>query len=571
MSVRIGPVCSMLLLSALLLSAPLQAQSTSDVGSLGVEAGAVERTLAALQAQRGLGDNVALYLHSQAQDLVLLDVGVRIDEQAPRRYPYSNHEAALLQGGQYQHRLLQLRLQPGVHRLRADYVAREAGAKPGTPPLRGHIDSMISVSEHATAYTLQLDGGGWLRGPALMLRPAADADAHAAAHIAFLRAGGRTLQALREQARLPVAELGAPQSGVVPASPLAGTPTAATRYNAAIDAINNGHAAEGRALLAQLGRAEADDGPSWALRDLANLTLGYQAMRSGNDGVAIQALQQVRSPGPYSNPALLGLGWAWLLPSAAAEGGGLTQPLLRPRDADTTAIARRATPFRYADAVADGALADRLRSALVPWGELIGRDPTDPAVQEGLLAVAYAHAHIGAHEQAQRYYQRAVELYQNTHAHLGSALSAIEHGELTAGLITGTDDGGWGGWLPQLPEPRWWLTDPPNAPANFYLDLLLADDAARAALFDSREIWTLQRWLAEQAIDLALAAAPAEIRARNAALRHRAAAVAATRAQALERTAHATLEQRRRSTERYLAEARFALARMHDGPEGGMP
>ncbi len=561
---------SALLLAGLTLSTPLRVQATNGVGSLCAEAAAIEQALTGLPALRDVNADAEIYLSSTATDLVLLDVGLRIGEQPVQRYHYNDHEATLLRSSEVRQRLLRAALAPGVHRIRADYVAREAGAKPGTPSLRGYLDGTITVGDQATPYLLHLDGGGWLRQPRLRLQPVTDSSALVAAHAAFLEASGRGVLATRERARSGVAAH-TPYSKAVTDAESLGPPTAAAQYNAAIAAFTRGHAAEGRALLAQIGKGEATDSGSWALRDLANLTLGYQAMRAGHDSVTIEALQQVRSPGPYSNPALLGLGWAWLLPSAAAENGGIAQPLLRPRDADATALARRATPFRYADAVADGALADRLRRALVPWGELIGRDPTDPAVQEGLLALAYAHAHIGAHEQAQRYYQRAVELYQNTHAHLDSALRRVEHGELRDQLLAGTDEGGWSGWLSQLPEPRWWLTDPPNAPPNFYLDLLLADDVTRAAVLDVREVWTLQRWLAAQALELAERSAPAELRTRNAALRHEAAVLAATRTQTLESAARATLSQRRLSTERYLAEARFALARMHDGAEGGMP
>ena len=40
--------------------------------------------------------------------------------------------------------------------------------------------------------------------------------------------------------------------------------------------------------------------------------------------------------------------------------------------------------------------------------ELIGRDPTDPAVQEGLVAIAWALSTLGAQVQAQDYYNRAI-------------------------------------------------------------------------------------------------------------------------------------------------------------------
>ncbi|NIW25563.1 MAG: hypothetical protein GWN29_13900, partial [Gammaproteobacteria bacterium] len=64
-------------------------------------------------------------------------------------------------------------------------------------------------------------------------------------------------------------------------------------------------------------------------------------------------LQRVRLEGPFSNKALLGVGWA------DAERGDY-------------------------------------RAALSPWLELRQRNIIDPAVQESLLAVPYAFSQLGA-------------------------------------------------------------------------------------------------------------------------------------------------------------------------------
>ena len=81
-----------------------------------------------------------------------------------------------------------------------------------------------------------------------------------------------------------------------------------------------------------------------ALRDKANLSLGYVYLQQNAFDRARNYLQQVRLNSPYSNRALLAMGWI-----AQQQG--------------------------------------RSDEALAPWTELRNRNVTDPAVQESLLAV----------------------------------------------------------------------------------------------------------------------------------------------------------------------------------------
>ena len=84
-----------------------------------------------------------------------------------------------------------------------------------------------------------------------------------------------------------------------------------------------------------------------ALRDKANLAIGYARLQAGEPEAARAALERVRLSGPQSSKALLGAGWA----DAAAK---------------------------------------QFEAALLPWQELQGRNLLDAAVQESYLAVPYA-------------------------------------------------------------------------------------------------------------------------------------------------------------------------------------
>ena len=80
-----------------------------------------------------------------------------------------------------------------------------------------------------------------------------------------------------------------------------------------------------------------------SLRDKANLALGYAFLQDDQPLAAKPALQRVRLEGPFSNKALLGVGWA---------------------DAELENYSR----------------------ALVPWMALRGRNLLDSAVQESIYS-----------------------------------------------------------------------------------------------------------------------------------------------------------------------------------------
>lgn len=493
-------------------------------------------------------------------EMILLEIGVWI-EGVPgvRRHTYSDLEArALLRGGLQ--RAFPTEVAPAPRRLRVDFLARPRDAARTDAPVRGQLEQRI---EGSGPFALKLEGGG-LAGfgaPRLRLSPVGDVAQARARHADFLQASGRAVAAAFERRAAGVA------ATVDPALPAEMPAAAGTeRYNAALDALAAGQLDGARTALTELGIAEARTRQAWSLRDRANLQLGYLELRAGRPAEAALAFERVRSPGPESNAALLGLGWARLIPASAAHAADMfgAQVALRSDDANLLAATRRRTPFRYAGAVAEGSRAQDLRRALVPWSELIGRDPTDVAVQEGLLAVAYAHDHLGAHEQAQRYYQRALDTFGHLLRHYDAALRDVESGGL-APLWTATANAdGWPAWFAALPEPRWWLSDPPNAPVHFYFERLVGESAFRGRLDALTGYGELGAQLQLQA--QALSAQPAAL-ARNAELQAQVRQARAQLQAELVEIARASLQQRRREVERPIAEAAFALARMRDDIE----
>jgi hypothetical protein len=188
------------------------------------------------------------------------------------------------------------------------------------------------------------------------------------------------------------------------------------RYNLGVALIRSGDAAHGTTLLDDLGRQTMPDEESRALRDKANVALGFAALKAGKPQDARSYLQRVRLQGIEANAALLGFGWA-------------------------------------ADALADPKL------ALVPWIELAGRDPSDSAVLEAQLAVPYAYAELHADAQALKRYENAIANFEAEDANIDATIAAIRDGKLVEGLM-GRNPGEEMGWfqtfrdLPLMPHAR---------------------------------------------------------------------------------------------------------------------
>jgi len=274
------------------------------------------------------------------------------------------------------------------------------------------------------------------------------------------------------------------------------------RYNLGVALINDGRVGQGVNMLDRVGRLSPTDSDSLALRDKANLTLGYHFLKTQQGGTAVPIFGRVRTDGPYSNKALLGLGWAYLAPHGnkqkKAELGDEAPPdqtaftsfatigvLLRPGYIDSDSIYKRAhlTPFHLSGKNADEEA--QLKQALVPWVELTGRDSIDPAVQEGLLAIPYVLDRLGAHIQAEQYYDRAIASLEETRTRLDEAEQHVRSGRMVKTMIDHdpTAEAGW----------TWKLKSLPDAPETFYLQALLAENSFQEALKNFRDARLLQR------------------------------------------------------------------------------
>ena len=214
------------------------------------------------------------------------------------------------------------------------------------------------------------------------------------------------------------------------------------KFNVGVALVRSGRVDEAAKLLDDLGDMDPFNEELTSLRDKANLALGYALLQDGQADAAKAPLQRVRLEGPFSNKALLGVGWA---------------------DAEM----------------------DDYNRALVPWMELRGRDLLDSAVQESMLAIPYAMAQLDSISQAADHYLNAIEAFYEETNRLDRTIEHIESGEFFEEFIEDEplDSTGW----------YWRLEELPEGPEARYLFHLLATHEFQEGLKNYRDLSYLYR------------------------------------------------------------------------------
>jgi hypothetical protein len=214
------------------------------------------------------------------------------------------------------------------------------------------------------------------------------------------------------------------------------------KFNLGVAMVRSGNVNGAAELLEELGDINPVNEEMVSLRDKANLALGYAYLQDGQPQAAKIPLHRVRLEGPFSNKALLGVGWA---------------------DAENENYDR----------------------ALVPWMALRNRDLLDPAVQESMLAIPYAMAQLDAISQAADHYINAIEAFDEEADRLDNAIAKIESGQLMNTFLADGQESTTG-WY-------WQLEELPEGPESRYLYHLLATHKFQEGLKNFRDLHYLWR------------------------------------------------------------------------------
>lgn len=202
-------------------------------------------------------------------------------------------------------------------------------------------------------------------------------------------------------------------------------------YNLAIALIGNDEADKGILQLDKVGQLKSDDKVILAIKDKANLLLGYKLMQNKSPAQAKKYFERIRLDGPFSNRALLGLGWA----EVAAEN---------------------------------------YERALVPWSMLAKREHTDSSVLEVLSGLPFAYSKLEIHGKAAVLYGNALATYNKELDSLDASIRSIRQGSFLKAVVREE----------YLKDENWLinLRDLPDTPETHYLMQLLASNDFQESL-----------------------------------------------------------------------------------------
>jgi len=209
------------------------------------------------------------------------------------------------------------------------------------------------------------------------------------------------------------------------------------QFNLGIALVRQNRMPEADAQLTAVGSLASSREELLALRDRANLALGFAYLQANQPDKARVPLERVRLNGAYSNKALLGLGWA------------------------------------------DSALGD-YQAALAPWTELRNRSLLDSAVQEAYLAVPYAYGKLDSNAQAAQDYETALNSFAKEQQALDGAIGRIQSGKMLQELLAGDEQTHYG-WF-------WQLQNLPDEPESRYLYAIMAGHDFQEGLKNFRDL-----------------------------------------------------------------------------------
>lgn len=291
------------------------------------------------------------------------------------------------------------------------------------------------------------------------------------------------------------------------------------KFNRGVAVYRLGREKEGIAILDEIGSITGGDKETVAIRDKANLVLGYGFLDKNNPQAARVYLERMKLSGPYANKALLALGRS------------------------------------YSDR-------KEHKQSLVPWLKLIERYPSDPAVQDALMAVPYAFGQLEAYKQSLEYYERAMVAFQGEIEKINSAADAVGGGKMLEGMIQVSQ-------LEQYGEDKGKLKSVLDTPEGRYLLPLLASYEFREALDNFTalrvSLGKLEHWSAIIGTYENLSADKRkDYEARISRVQSKVILLVEKYRHYLQSMAYKELERRKERLVNYFNEARFSVAQIYD-------
>ena len=291
------------------------------------------------------------------------------------------------------------------------------------------------------------------------------------------------------------------------------------QYNLGIAALRSGDHQTGVTILNELGESDPNSMELRSIREKANLVLGFDYLDNGKMALAEQCFSRMTLKGRHSNSALLALGRV------------------------------RSNEQRYQD-------------SLVPWLELIKRDPSDPAVQDAFMGVPYALGKLDVYKQSLQYYETAMRSFQAEIERINQAAEAINGGKFIEGLIRARNGELEGGGAYTIDKVL-------DTPEGRYLWPLVASNEFQETLYNyselRRTLGKLEVWSASlSSYDNISSKRRQNFKHRISALQSKVLLTTEKLQHHMQSMAYDILDQRKQRLLKYFNEARFAVAQIYD-------
>lgn len=201
---------------------------------------------------------------------------------------------------------------------------------------------------------------------------------------------------------------------------------------------------DGLEQIALVGDMKTNKPALLALKDKANLLLGYHHLENARPEQAKEYLNKVRLSGAFSNKALLGVAWA------------------------------------------DMAMGN-YRASMAPWTELHSRSSADESVLESYLALPYVYGKFSSYGQAIKLYERAIAEYDSAVEKILNFSDSVEDGtflHLASQRKYQSDMS----WLLSIKAAQDAAPDSGGTPATYYLMELIASKEFQQAVTNYIEL-----------------------------------------------------------------------------------
>lgn len=113
---------------------------------------------------------LSVYVSNQVEGFLLQEVRVAIDDGEPLVYTYDEHDSRALLGKDALQRLIQVNVDRGAHRVKADFRGQRVDAEEGDPPLIGNHEAIIDKTLDPAEVELQIVANSRRRHPMMQVK-----------------------------------------------------------------------------------------------------------------------------------------------------------------------------------------------------------------------------------------------------------------------------------------------------------------------------------------------------------------------------------------------------------------